>query len=96
MKIKNKFLLQIVGSVWDLTPIFVVILTFQTLIIRQPIPNILDILEGTVLVILGLALFIQGLEKSLFPIGESMAYSFASKGSLFWLLLFLLHRRVFR
>ena len=25
---------------------------------------------------------------SLFPIGESMAYSFASKGSLFWLLCF--------
>lgn len=88
MKIKNKFLLQIIGSIWDLTPIFVVILTFQTLVIRQPIPNILDILEGTVLVILGLALFIQGLEKSLFPIGESMAYAFARKGSLFWLLAF--------
>lgn len=88
MKVKNKFLLQIIGSIWDLTPIFVVILTFQTLIIRQPIPNLLDILEGTVLVVLGLALFIQGLEKSLFPIGESMAYAFARKGSLFWMLTF--------
>jgi hypothetical protein len=39
-------------------------------------------------VVLGLTLFIQGLEQSLFPIGESMAYAFASKGSLFWLLTF--------
>jgi len=88
LKIKNKFFSQLIGSIWDLMPIFLVILTFQTLVFKQPIPNILDILEGTVLVILGLALFIQGLEKTLFPIGESMAYAFARKGSLFWLLAF--------
>jgi len=40
------------------------------------------------MVILGLALFIKGLEMGLFPIGESMAYAFARKGSLFWLLIF--------
>ena len=33
-------------------------------------------------------LFIQGIELSLFPLGESMAYAFARKGSLFWLLTF--------
>jgi hypothetical protein len=41
-----------------------------------------------VFVVIGLTLFVQGLNMSLFPIGESMAYSFASKGSLFWLLCF--------
>jgi len=40
------------------------------------------------MVILGLALFIKGLEMGLFPIGESMAYAFARKGSVFWLLVF--------
>jgi hypothetical protein len=40
------------------------------------------------MVILGLALFVRGLEMGLFPIGENMAYAFARKGSLFWLLLF--------
>lgn len=40
------------------------------------------------MVIVGLALFIRGLEMALFPIGESMAYAFARKGSLLWLLLF--------
>jgi hypothetical protein len=39
-------------------------------------------------VVLGLALFVQGLELSLFPLGETMAYAFARKGSLFWLLSF--------
>jgi len=39
-------------------------------------------------VLLGLTLFIQGLEMALFPIGGGMADAFAKKGSLFWLLLF--------
>ena len=37
---------------------------------------------------IGLALFIQGLEMGLFPVGESMAGDFARKGSLAWLLAF--------
>jgi len=43
---------------------------------------------GIVFVVIGLTLFVQGLNLSLFPIGESMAYAFATKGSLFWLLCF--------
>jgi len=39
-------------------------------------------------VVVGLALFVKGLEMGLFPIGESMAHAFARKGSLTWLLLF--------
>jgi len=69
-------------------PIFVVIFIFQVFILKNPVPNIADIAMGTVFVVLGLALFIQGLEKSLFPIGENMANAFARKGSLFWLLAF--------
>jgi len=38
--------------------------------------------------VLGLSLFIQGLEMGLFPIGETMAQALARKGSLFWLLSF--------
>ena len=43
---------------------------------------------GSLLVIDGLALFVEGLEMGLFPIGEAMAHSLARKGSLFWLLCF--------
>ncbi|HIF17841.1 MAG TPA: DUF1538 domain-containing protein [Cycloclasticus sp.] len=86
--VKNKFLKQIIGSILDLLPIFVVIFIFQLFVLKQPIPNVADIAIGTIFVVLGLTLFIQGLEKSLFPIGENMAYAFAKKGSVPWLLAF--------
>ena len=75
-------------SLRDLAPIIVVIAVFQLLILQEPIPNLGRILTGTVLVVLGLTLFVRGLELGLFPIGENMAYAFARKGSVFWLLAF--------
>jgi hypothetical protein len=61
---------------------------FQTLVLRQPFPNVAELIVGALFVVLGLMLFVQGLEMGLFPIGEAMAYSFATKGSLAWLLVF--------
>ncbi|HSN24002.1 MAG TPA: DUF1538 domain-containing protein [Methylomicrobium sp.] len=84
----NPFLKYLLGSCLDLTPIFAVVVVFQVLIIKQPIPDLANLIAGSLCVILGLTLFIQGLELSLFPLGEDMAYAFARKGSLFWLLLF--------
>ncbi len=43
---------------------------------------------GVIFVIIGLSMFIQGLEMALFPLGESMAQALSHKGSLFWLLVF--------
>lgn len=75
-------------SFTDLLPIIAVIAFFQLAVIRQPLPNFLEILLGGVLVVLGLSLFIQGLEMALFPVGESLAQALARKGSVFWLLAF--------
>ena len=75
-------------SARDLAPIVVVIGFFQIVVIRQPFPNLTDILIGTGLVILGLTFFVRGLEMGLFPLGESMAQAFARKGSMMWMLLF--------
>jgi hypothetical protein len=72
----------------DLLPIVLVIAFFQFVIIRKPLPNVGEILLGTGLVIIGLSMFIEGLERALFPIGEGMAHSLTRKGSLFWLLIF--------
>ncbi|MFT5697718.1 MAG: hypothetical protein ACI8ZB_000572 [Desulforhopalus sp.] len=72
----------------DLLPIVLVIGVFQLFIIRQPLPQLSEILFGTLMVVLGLSMFIQGLEMALFPLGESMAQSLTRKGSLFWLLSF--------
>jgi len=72
----------------DLTPIVLVILFFQELVLQQPIPNLEDMLVGMVLVLVGLALFVRGLEIGLFPLGEAMAHAFAKKGNIYWLLAF--------
>jgi hypothetical protein len=85
---RNPFIKQLFSSFLDLAPILAVVLVFQVLVIRQPIPDVGNLIGGTLFVVLGLTLFILGLEQSLFPIGEAMAHAFARKGSLFWLLVF--------
>ena len=84
----NRLFRLIISSCLDLTPILLVVLAFQLLVIRQPIPNVAELIIGSLFVVLGLTFFMLGLEQSLFPIGESMANAFARKGSLFWLLVF--------
>ena len=75
-------------SARDLLPIIIVIAFFQFAVLQQPIPNFGEIAIGILFVVIGLTLFVQGLNMGLFPIGESMAYAFASKGNIFWLLCF--------
>ena len=75
-------------SIRDLAPIVLVIAFFELVVLRQPIPNLFGLLTGTLLVVIGLTLFVHGLKTGLFPIGENMAHAFARKGSLSWLLLF--------
>jgi len=82
------FLKSLQGSFYDLLPIILVIGFFQLAVLQQPIPNLLEILTGSFFVLIGLTLFVQGLEMGLFPIGESLAFAFAKKGSLTWLLIF--------
>ena len=86
--LKNRFFKPLFSSFLDLAPILAVGLIFQIFIIQQPVPEVTRLIVGTLFVIVGLTLFIQGLQLSLFPLGESMAYAFARKGSLFWLLAF--------
>jgi hypothetical protein len=81
-------LIPLRDSLRDLAPILVVIVLFQYLVLREPIPDLTGLLFGALLVIIGLTLFVQGLKLALFPIGENMAWDFARKGSLFWLLAF--------
>jgi hypothetical protein len=75
-------------SLRDLAPIILVIAFFQLAVLQQPLPELGALLSGTLIVVVGLTLFVRGLEMGLFPIGESMAYAFARKGSLFWLMAF--------
>ena len=76
------------ASFYDLLTVIVVVSFFQIVVLQQPFPNLKDILVGLVFVVIGLMLFIEGLEIVLFPIGENLSYTLAKKGSLFWLLSF--------
>ena len=72
---------QTLGALRDLAPIFAVIAFFQIVVLRQPFPDVAGVLAGLVAVVFGLALFIQGLESGLFPLGEALAEGMARKGS---------------
>jgi len=82
------FLGTLLYSLRDLLPIILVVAFFQIVVIRQPVPDLGRILYGTLLVLVGLAFFVRGLEQALFPLGERVAYAFARKANLFWLLAF--------
>ena len=82
------FLHDLRNSFFDLIPIILVVSLFQIFIIKTMPQNIYSIIAGIIIVGIGLALFIRGLELGIFPIGENLATDFAKKGSLFWLLIF--------
>lgn len=76
------------SALLDLLPIVVVVFFFQVIVLQQPFPQLGEVVFGSLLVVLGLMLFVEGLEMGLFPIGEAMAHALARKGSTFWLLTF--------
>ncbi len=87
-RIFTTFARNLLDSTKDLAPIVLVIAFFQLAVLQQPIPDFANIVLGTGFVLLGLTLFIYGLNLGLFPIGEALAFAFVKKGSLVWLLIF--------
>jgi len=79
---------DLLNSFRDLLPIILVVAFFQLFVVQAVPENLVTIVAGLMIVALGLALFMRGLELGIFPIGENLATDFAQKGSLFWLLLF--------
>jgi hypothetical protein len=61
------------GTFKDILPIILVLGFFQAVAIRKKIENLPSIVFGLVLVVVGLSIFIVGLEKCVFPIGTQMA-----------------------
>ncbi len=72
----------------DLMPIILVILFFQLAIIQSVPENWLSTAMGLLVVGVGLAVFLLGLEVGIFPVGEKLAGDFAHRGSTFWIILF--------
>ncbi len=86
-------------TIRDVIPIAVILFGFQLLVLRSRVAHLGQVLVGFLLVLLGLAFFLQGLEQALFPIGKLMAQQLTAPeflgldgstdgGHYFWLYLF--------
>ncbi len=72
----------------NLLPIVVVVAIFQLAVIREVPEGLLSMAGGLLIVAVGVALFLQGLELGIFPIGKNLSNEFAKKGSLVLLMVF--------
>lgn len=66
----------------NLFPIIAVVAFFQLVILQQVPENTLAMAVGLLIVAVGVALFLQGLELSIFPVGKSLSNQFARRGSV--------------
>ena len=57
----------------DVLPIAAILFGFQFAVIRKPLPNFIRVVTGFIWVLIGLSLFLIGLEWALFPLGRLMA-----------------------
>ncbi len=71
-----------VATLRDVTPIVAILFGFQWLVLRRRPPNLKRIATGFVYVLLGLTLFLVGLEEALFPLGETMAQQLAEQAMI--------------
>ena len=63
----------ILATLRDLAPLVGLILFFQIVVIRKRLANWRRVGIGFIYVVIGLALFLIGLQSALFPLGETMA-----------------------
>ena len=74
----NTIVSTVLSTLLDVAPIVAVLVFFQVAVLRRRLPNLRRIVTGSIFVLLGLALFLIGLEQALFPIGETMARQLTS------------------
>ena len=71
------------GLIRDVLPIAPILIGFQVIVLRRPIHNPARVAFGLVMVLVGLALFLEGLELALFPLGRLMAEQLTAPAFLF-------------
>lgn len=72
----------------NLAPIVIVVAVFQALVLRTVPDGLLSMVIGLAIVVFGVALFLQGLEMGIFPIGKNLSNALARRGSLLLLMAF--------
>lgn len=73
----------ILDSAIDVLPIAVFLFAFQRLVIGSPLANGKQIVVGFIFVVIGLGLFLEGLEETLFPLGRLMAQQLTDPAFLY-------------
>lgn len=73
MEMAAQILETLLATVQDVLPIVAIIFGFQFAVIRKPVPNFGKVITGFIWVLIGLSLFLIGLEWALFPLGKLMA-----------------------
>jgi hypothetical protein len=73
MELLDQTLSTLSSTVLDVAPIVAVLFVFHALVLRRRPPKLRRIVIGFAYVVLGLSLFLIGLEEALFPIGRTMA-----------------------
>jgi len=73
MEFIHDFAKILITTCRDVIPILLLITGFQLFVLRQQIPHLRRLIVGGIYVVIGLALFLAGLEKALFPLGKIMA-----------------------
>lgn len=82
------FAYALLHALRNLLPIIIVVVAFQGLLLRQWPEGGLGMAGGLLVVALGVALFLRGLELSIFPVGKRLANQFTRRGSMPLLMLF--------
>lgn len=72
----------------NLLPIIIVVVAFQALLLREWPEGGIGMAVGLLIVAVGVALFLRGLELSIFPVCKRLANQFARRGSMPTLMLF--------
>ncbi|GHD02733.1 DUF1538 domain-containing protein [Zhihengliuella salsuginis] len=72
----------------NLLPIVAVVVLFQLVVFRQMPEDPLQLAGGLLIIGVGIALFLQGLDLSVFPVGKNLANQFTRRGKLGLLLPF--------
>ena len=67
------FLQSLAATARDVVPIVVILFSFQIFVLKRKMANLGAVITGFILVLLGLAFFLEGLEQALFPLGKLMA-----------------------
>ena len=73
MEFFAEFQNSLIATAGDMLPIVVILFGFQLAVIRRRVPNLKRVLVGFFYVLLGLSLFLMGLDQAIFPLGKQMA-----------------------